>query len=122
LKTRPLYLEVILLGLFAFGGALIVQLIYGGILYVVLKRLDWLNLPIILLAYVAPVIAFSWHASDTTNDIVGTIPWIVFALTNCGICVVVLCGGRGNQHAVLIDAKPAVLGRASAGSRYDPAR
>jgi hypothetical protein len=62
-----------LLGLFAFGSALIVQLVYGGILYVALKRLDWLNLPIILLAYVAPVIAFSWHASDTTNDIVGTI-------------------------------------------------
>ena len=69
-----------LLGLFAFGGGLIVQLIYGGILYIVLKQLGWLSLPIILLAYLAPVVAFSWHASDTTNDLLGTIPWLAFAL------------------------------------------
>jgi TRAP-type mannitol/chloroaromatic compound transport system permease small subunit len=57
-----------------------VQFVYGGALYLILKRLDWISLPIVLLAYLAPVIAFSWHASDTTNDIIGTIPWIVFAL------------------------------------------
>ena len=56
------------------------QFFYGGLLYLVLKRLDWISLPIILLAYLAPVIAFSWHASETTNDIVGTIPSLVFAL------------------------------------------
>jgi hypothetical protein len=69
-----------LLGLFAFGIGLIVQFVYGSLLYIVLKRLDWISLPIVLLAYLAPVIAFSWHASETTNDIVGTIPWLVFAL------------------------------------------
>jgi hypothetical protein len=69
-----------LLGLFAFGAGLFVQLIYGGLLYLVLKRLEWINLPIVLRVYLAPVVAFSWHASETTNDIVGTVPWILFAL------------------------------------------
>jgi hypothetical protein len=66
--------------LFALSIGLVGRLTYGGLLYLVLKRLDLLSLPIILLAYLAPVLLFSWHASDTTNAILGTIPWVVFAL------------------------------------------
>jgi hypothetical protein len=67
--------------LFTFGAALAVQLTYGGLVYLVLTRLAAFNLFTVLLAYVVPVLLFSWHASDTSQDLLGTIPWILFALS-----------------------------------------
>jgi hypothetical protein len=31
-------------------------------------------------AYLAPVVLFSWRASDTNQDLIGTIPWLIFAI------------------------------------------
>jgi hypothetical protein len=67
-------------GVFALLAGLIVQLVYGGLIYFILTRTGLWNVWTVLLAYVVPVVAFSWRASDTTQDILGTIPWLVFAL------------------------------------------
>jgi hypothetical protein len=64
--------------LFAFGSSLMIQIVYGGLLYIALKRFGLFNFPVVLLAYLIPVILFSWHASDTSNELIGTIPWLVF--------------------------------------------
>ncbi len=62
-----------------FVMALVVQIIYGGLLYLALAPRGGLRLWVILLAYVVPVALFGWHASDTSADIVGTVRWIGFA-------------------------------------------
>lgn len=65
-------------GLLAFGSGLIIQLIYGGFLYITLFRAGLLQWWAVLIAYVLPVLLFSWWASDTMQDILGTLPWLVF--------------------------------------------
>jgi hypothetical protein len=67
--------------MFALLAGLIVQLVYGGLIYFILNRARLWNVWTVLLAYVLPVVAFSWHASDTTQDFMGTIPWLAFAST-----------------------------------------
>jgi hypothetical protein len=67
-------------GLFAFVIGLIVQFGYGGLIYVTLTRTGLWNLWTVSFTYLLPVVLFSWHASDTTQDILGTIPWLAFAL------------------------------------------
>ena len=62
-----------------FGAALVVQIVYGGLIYAVLFRWGGLQLWLIVLAYIVPVALFDWTASDTTADIEGTIRWIGFA-------------------------------------------
>jgi len=62
------------------GLGLVVQLGYGGLLYFLLTLTGMWSLWTVTLAYLIPVILFSWAASDTTNDLIGTIPWLVFAL------------------------------------------
>ncbi len=66
------------LGFFALG--LVIQFAYGGVVYLVLTRAGLWNLWTVSLAYLLPVALFGWHASDTTQDILGTIRWLVFAL------------------------------------------
>jgi len=79
-SVLPQTIGILRLGLFAFGAALIVQLVYGGLIYVILTRIGFWSIWTVALAYLLPVVLFSWHASDTTQDIFGTIPWLVFAL------------------------------------------
>jgi hypothetical protein len=66
------------LGFFALG--LVIQFAYGGLVYIILTRAGLWNVWTVLLAYLLPVALFGWHASDTTQDILGTIRWLVFAL------------------------------------------
>jgi hypothetical protein len=66
------------LGFFALG--LVIQFAFGGLVYVILTRLGLWNVLTVSLAYLLPVVLFSYHASDTTQDLLGTIPWLVFAL------------------------------------------
>jgi hypothetical protein len=70
---------VLRLSLFVLCASLIVQLGYGGLIYVILTRVGLWSVWTVALAYLLPVILFSWSASDTTQDILGTIPWLVFA-------------------------------------------
>jgi hypothetical protein len=51
-----------------------------GLVYVILTRAGLWNIWTAPLAYLLPVILFSYLASDTTRDLLGTIPWLVFAL------------------------------------------
>ena len=67
-------------GLFALVLGLIFQFGYGGLVYVILTRAGYWNIWTVSLAYLLPVVLFSYHASDTTQDLLGTIPWLVFAL------------------------------------------
>jgi hypothetical protein len=66
--------------LLAFGACLIFQLVYGGLTYLILTRTGVWSLWTIMISYLAPVLLFSYFASDTPKDVVGTIPWIVLAL------------------------------------------
>lgn len=66
------------LGTFALG--LVIQFAYGGLVYVILTRTGLWNVWTVSLAYLLPVGLFGWHASDTTQDILGTIRWLAFAL------------------------------------------
>lgn len=66
--------------LVAFGAGLLVQFIYGGFLYVFLRWCGIYYLWIVVLAYLAPVVFYSYYTSDTYQDLIGSIPWLVFAL------------------------------------------
>jgi hypothetical protein len=72
--------SVLRAGLFGFGACLIFRFSYGGLTYFMLTRAGMWSVWTVPLAYVLPVVLFSWSASDTTQDIVGTIPWLVFAV------------------------------------------
>jgi hypothetical protein len=76
----PAPIRVFRVGLVMLGLGLVVQLGYGGLLYFLLTLTGMWSLWTVTLAYLIPVILFSWAASDTTNDLIGTIPWLVFAL------------------------------------------
>jgi hypothetical protein len=76
----PQPLGIIRGGLFAFVLGLIFQFGYGGLVYVILTRMGLWNIWTVSFAYLLPVILFSYLASDTTQDLLGTIPWLVFAL------------------------------------------
>ena len=76
----PQPVGIVRAGLFALMLGLIFQLGYGGLVYIILTRRGLWNVWTVSFAYLLPVVLFSWRASDTTQDILGTIPWLVFAL------------------------------------------
>jgi hypothetical protein len=65
---------------YVFVACLVIQLVYGGILYMALTRLSWFNLPVVLLAYVLPVVAFA-YASDTPKDAIMAISYLTLWMT-----------------------------------------
>jgi hypothetical protein len=71
---------VVRLALGAFAVGLVIQFAYGGLVYVILTRAGLWNVWTVSLVYLLPVALFGWHAGDTTQDIFGTIRWLVFAL------------------------------------------
>jgi hypothetical protein len=75
---QPLY--IFRGALFAFALCLVFQFGYGWLVYAILTRADLWNIWTVSLAYLLPVILFSYVGSDTTQDLLGTIPWLVFAL------------------------------------------
>jgi hypothetical protein len=79
-SVPPRPVGVLRLGVFAVGASLVVQLGYGGLIYVILTRMGLWSIWTVALAYLLPAVLFSWSASDITQDILGTIPWLVFAL------------------------------------------
>ena len=68
-----------------FVGCLIVQFVYGGLLYLGLGYLGLFNLPVVVLAYVVPIAAFVWMGADVPKDIVMAIPKLACGL---GLAVV----------------------------------
>jgi hypothetical protein len=64
---------------FATASALVIQLAYGGLLYVILKPLGLFRLPLVVLAYLVPVFLVGWRFADTTDDLLGMAPWLAIA-------------------------------------------
>jgi hypothetical protein len=60
--------------LYVLAFCLVLQLVYGGLLYLVLARFGWLTLPVILAAYIVPLILFHWFGSDVPKDLIMAIP------------------------------------------------
>lgn len=67
------------LGLLAMSAALVVQLSYGGLVYLVLSRAGLWNFWLVVLAYLLPLFAFGWFAIDTRREAFGMIAWVIFA-------------------------------------------
>jgi hypothetical protein len=63
-----------------FAFCLVFQLVYGGLLCLVLGALGWRNLPVVLLGYVIPIGAFVWMGADVPKDIAMEIPKLT-----CGV-------------------------------------
>jgi hypothetical protein len=64
----------------AFGAGLIVQLVYGGLTYVLLTRTGVWRFWTVALFYLASALVIGFFLSDTPQDLVGIIPWLVLAL------------------------------------------
>jgi len=79
-SVLPKPVGILRLSVIALSACLIFQLLYGGLVYLGLTRTGLWSIWTVVLAYVTPVVLFSWSVSDTTQDLLGTIPWIVFAL------------------------------------------
>ncbi len=63
----------------ALGAGLLVQLAYGGLVYVVLTRLDRWRIWTVALAYLLPAALLSWAIGAATRDIVGAIACLLLA-------------------------------------------
>jgi hypothetical protein len=72
-------LSYLRLGAFAFGAALVVQFVYGGLVYFILTRIGLWNIWTVTLAYLLPVGVIAWLTVDTVREGVGTIAWLMFA-------------------------------------------
>jgi hypothetical protein len=62
---------------FAFG--LVFQLIYGGLVFLALKRGGLLNLPAVFLVYFVPTLFFCVNGSDTEKSLIMSIPILIWA-------------------------------------------
>ena len=71
-------LLTLILPFFAIG--LIVQLIYGGLLYLGLKAAGLFNFPMLLLGYLLPITAIAWLESDTTGQLLMSEPLLLSGL------------------------------------------
>jgi hypothetical protein len=69
---------------YVFVACLVVQLIYGGLLYVLFRSLGWFNLPVVLLAYIVPVAALALM-SDVPKDAIMQISNLT-----CGVALAVM--------------------------------
>jgi len=60
--------------------ALVLQLLYGGALSAVLQPRGLFTLPVLILAYVVPIGLVGLKLADTTSDVLGIVPWLLFGL------------------------------------------
>ena len=60
--------------------AFAVQLTYGGALRRLLQPRRLFTLPVVLLAYLIPITVIGLLLADTTGDLLGIVPWLVFAV------------------------------------------
>jgi hypothetical protein len=70
---------ILRLGLLAMSAALVVQLFYGGLVYLLLSRAGLWKFWLVVLAYFLPLIAFGWFTIDTRREAFGMIAWILLA-------------------------------------------
>lgn len=60
---------------------LALQLIYGGLLYLILGYLGILNFPVVVVAYAVPMAVLIWWGSDMPKDILMGMPRVIGAIT-----------------------------------------
>ena len=77
---------------------LCIQIVYGTFLYFALRRFAIFRWWIVVLCYVFPVLVFSAFASDTPSDVLGTVPWVIYAiLVGLTFWAVISAGGRATS-------------------------
>ncbi|HET7885280.1 MAG TPA: hypothetical protein VFL62_03540 [Bradyrhizobium sp.] len=70
---------ILRLGLLTISAALVVQLLYGGLVYLVLSGAGLWKFWLVVLAYLFPLFVFGWFAIDTRREAFGMIAWVVFS-------------------------------------------
>ncbi len=75
----PPAIGVLRLGALALGAGLIVQLVYGALVYLVLTRLDLWRMWTVALAYLLPAALLGWAVGDATRNIPGAIACLLVA-------------------------------------------
>jgi hypothetical protein len=76
---RP-WTSILRLGFLTISAALIVQLLYGGVVYFVLRRAGLWRFWSVATAYLLPLAMFGWFAIDTVREGLGMIAWVIFAI------------------------------------------
>ena len=76
---------LLIFGLYVLVFCLVLQLVYGGLLYLMLGKLGMLNLPVLIVAYLAPIALWVSVGGDTGKDLLMAIPKIL-----CGLSVAVV--------------------------------
>src|SRR5262245_42570425 len=71
----------------ALGAAIVVQFLYGGLIYVLLTRIGLWRLWIVALAYLVPLLVLGWFTIDTPREGWGMIGWVVL------VCMSRTCPG-----------------------------
>ncbi len=69
----PPPIGVLRLGALALGAGLLIQLAYGGLVYLVLTRLDLWRMCTVALAYLLPAALLSWAAGETARHVLGAL-------------------------------------------------
>lgn len=72
--------EAVALAIHALEMGALWQALYGSVVYLILKRLNRLNIWLIIVTYLMPVFIFNLVASDTYDDLIGAVPWFIFAV------------------------------------------
>jgi hypothetical protein len=70
---------ILRLGLLAISAAFVVQLFYGGLVYLALTRAGLWNFWVVALAYLLPLPVIGWFVVDTTREAWGMIGWVILA-------------------------------------------
>ncbi|HEX7923098.1 MAG TPA: hypothetical protein VF583_19235 [Bradyrhizobium sp.] len=76
--------QILRLSLVALGGALVVQFVYGGLVYFVLTRIGLWSIWTIAFAYLLPVY-FIGYGIDTQREARGLVAWMMFACLVAGV-------------------------------------
>lgn len=80
-EGHPILLtETVRVGMVGIVIGFILQMLYGSLLYFLLSRYVLFTWWAVILGYLVPVLLFSTIASNTTNDVLSTIPWLVYSL------------------------------------------
>ena len=75
---RP-WSAILRLGWVTVSAALIVQFLYGGLVYLVLTRAGLWSLGTVVLAYLLPVLVIDQLTTDTRRQSLAMIAWVIFA-------------------------------------------
>jgi hypothetical protein len=70
---------ILRLGWLTIVAALVVQFLYGGLVYFLLTRAGLWRLWAVALAYLLPLLVIGWFGIDTKREALGMIAWVILA-------------------------------------------